>query len=357
MELRLLHFPGFTPDVFGNKTHFAIFVPTWHSLSSYKCWCAHIPSPKCYSCERQGKPELRTRRQAVPRFFAMATMPTKNKYRKMIRRVTSESSLKARRGSPRNRRFRSAKSRMRSRSDADKSGPGSLSVDTELQSQDHTSKAVSSALHGQEGMSNDDRPTFTSAVDSNNEVDSVSPGFLPPMLSKYASADAAPLLSKYSQTSPKREHEVSFTSLPNIALPRMESVAEMPTKSSTLSKPSSPSHNFELSNVSGLSSNPRKSRRNIEPIDTRAADPTPPPVKSMFAMKDLFSVTQSLMLSKKPSRNAVWRQKASYVGKEAVKAFYDMYRSGPSTNYGAVSSRRANKQCCQVHVRVDTHRL
>jgi hypothetical protein len=42
-------------------------------------------------------------------------------------------------------------------------------------------------------------------------------------------------------------------------------------------------------------------------------------------MKDVIEAAQGTLLSKKPNRTAVWKQKASYVGREAVRAFYDMY--------------------------------
>ena len=59
--------------------------------------------------------------------------------------------------------------------------------------------------------------------------------------------------------------------------------------------------------------------------------------KSMFRMKNVLRFAHKLMLTKNPRRAAVWKEKASYVGRDAVHAFYDMYRSGQSTGYGVVS--------------------
>lgn len=61
------------------------------------------------------------------------------------------------------------------------------------------------------------------------------------------------------------------------------------------------------------------------------------PRKSMFRMKNVLRFAHKLMLTKNPRRAAVWKEKASYVGRDAVHAFYDMYRSGQSTGYGVVS--------------------
>ena len=63
-------------------------------------------------------------------------------------------------------------------------------------------------------------------------------------------------------------------------------------------------------------------------------------------LNSLYDVAVEAMLTKKRDLSAAWKAKATYVGEDAVQSFYEMYRSGPSTNYGQVRVAVVVTFCC-----------